>query len=410
MGLALVVWELVVLSGWKDEWILPGPVTVFEDLAQLVQKGEFWEAVATTARRAITGFAFAMMLGLLLGVAVSRSRILRTALGSFITGLQTMPSIAWFPLAIVLFQLSEQAIFFVVVLGAAPSIANGVISGVDFVPPVLVRAGRNLGARGLSLYRYVIGPASLPAIVAGLKQGWAFAWRSLMAGELLVVIPGAPAIGSNLQHARENTDYPGLISHMIVILIIGIIVDALFNSRTTGSGAAGALSEGGCVNGAARGAASWRDADLGTGRLRGAGPARARGGRDRIRDRPGRSPTGSPCRGSSLKRSFPTCGGAAWSAASAAPRAVTGWLGLRRRSASATLLRAVDGPLAGVRGERPETASYDGAAEHLQTVWVAVRAAVRSVLDEVSLADVLAAKFPPHVQELVDSPGAWSRR
>jgi len=160
---------------------------------------------------------------------VSRSRILRTALGSFITGLQTMPSIAWFPLAIVLFQLSEKAIFFVVVLGAAPSIANGVISGVDFVPPVLVRAGRNLGARGLSLYRYVIGPASLPAIVAGLKQGWAFAWRSLMAGELLVVIPGAPAIGSNLQHARENTDYPGLISHMIVILIIGIIVDALFN-------------------------------------------------------------------------------------------------------------------------------------------------------------------------------------
>jgi NitT/TauT family transport system permease protein len=229
VSLALFVWQLVVWSGWKDEWILPGPATVLDDLSQLVQKGSFWEAVATTAQRAITGFAFAMVLGLLLGVAVSRSRILRAALGSFITGLQTMPSIAWFPLAIVLFQLSEQAIFFVVVLGAAPSIANGVISGVDFVPPVLVRAGRNLGARGLALYRYVIGPASLPAIVAGLKQGWAFAWRSLMAGELLVVIPGAPAIGSNLQHARENTDYPGLISHMIVILVIGIIVDALFN-------------------------------------------------------------------------------------------------------------------------------------------------------------------------------------
>lgn len=229
VSLALLVWQLVVWSGWKDEWILPGPATVFGDLADLVPTGEFWEAVSTTARRALAGFAFATVLGLLLGVAVSRSRILRTALGSFITGLQTMPSIAWFPLAIVLFQLSEQAIFFVVVLGAAPSIANGVISGVDFVSPVLVRAGRNLGARGLSLYRYVIGPASLPAIVAGLKQGWAFAWRSLMAGELLVVIPGAPAIGSNLQHARENTDYSGLIGYMIVILVIGIIVDALFN-------------------------------------------------------------------------------------------------------------------------------------------------------------------------------------
>jgi NitT/TauT family transport system permease protein len=227
--IALALWQIVVWTGWKDEWILPGPATVFDDLSTLVQKGTFWEAVGTTARRALVGFAFATVLGLLLGVAVARSQVLRRALGSFITGLQTMPSIAWFPLAIVLFKLSEQAIFFVVVLGAAPSIANGVISGVDYVSPVLVRAGRNLGARGLSLYRYVIGPASLPAIVAGLKQGWAFAWRSLMAGELLVVIPGAPAIGSNLQHARENTDYPGLISHMIVILIIGIIVDALFN-------------------------------------------------------------------------------------------------------------------------------------------------------------------------------------
>jgi NitT/TauT family transport system permease protein len=229
IGIALALWQIVVWSGWKDEWILPGPGTVFDDLSALVQKGTFWEAVGTTARRAIVGFAFATVLGLALGVAVARSQVLRRALGSFITGLQTMPSIAWFPLAIVLFKLSEQAIFFVVVLGAAPSIANGVITGVDYVSPVLVRAGRNLGARGLALYRYVIGPASLPAIVAGLKQGWAFAWRSLMAGELLVVIPGAPAIGSNLQHARENTDYPGLISHMIVILIIGIIVDALFN-------------------------------------------------------------------------------------------------------------------------------------------------------------------------------------
>lgn len=229
VALALALWQVVVWSGWKPEWILPGPGVVFADLADSLPDPKFWEAVTTTARRALAGFAFATVIGLLLGVAVSRSRILRTALGSFITGLQTMPSIAWFPLAIVLFQLSEQAIFFVVVLGAAPSIANGVITGVDFVSPVLVRAGRNLGARGLTLYRYVIGPASLPAIVAGLKQGWAFAWRSLMAGELLVVIPGSPAVGSNLQHAREATDYSGLIGYMIVILVFGIVVDVLFN-------------------------------------------------------------------------------------------------------------------------------------------------------------------------------------
>ena len=106
-----------------------------------------------------------------------------------------MPSIAWFPLAILLFKLSEQAIMFVVVLGAAPSIANGLIAGVDHIPPILLRAGRVLGARGVTAYRHVVLPASLPSFVGGLKQGWAFAWRSLMAGELLVIIAGKPSIG-----------------------------------------------------------------------------------------------------------------------------------------------------------------------------------------------------------------------
>ena len=148
-----------------------------------------------------------------------------------ITALQTMPSIAWFPLAILLFQLTENAIQFVVILGAAPSIANGVIAGVDYVPPLLLRAGRNIGATGLNMYRYVIGPASLPSIVAGLKQGWAFAWRSLMAGELLVIVANRPSIGDQLQFARENQDADGLLAFMLVILVIGIIVDSLVFGR-----------------------------------------------------------------------------------------------------------------------------------------------------------------------------------
>src|SRR5262245_39959768 len=158
----------------------------------------YWEGVATTLRRGLVGFGIATGIGFALGLAVARNRILRAALGSMITGLQTMPSIAWFPLAILLFQLNETAITFVVVLGAAPSIANGVISGVDYVPPLLLRAGRNIGATGWKLYAYVIAPASLPAIVAGLRQGWAFAWRSLLAGELLVIIPGTPALGTKM--------------------------------------------------------------------------------------------------------------------------------------------------------------------------------------------------------------------
>lgn len=228
VAIAVFLWQVVVWSGWKEDFVLPGPRKVFPQLADVVQTSEFWRAVATTMRRAVTGFALSLLIGSIVGAAVVRVRVLRTAVGSMITGLQTMPSIVWFPLAIVLFQLSERAILFVVVLGAAPSIANGLINGVDHVPPILIRAGNVLGARGLSLMRSVILPAALPSYVGGLKQGWAFAWRSLMAGELLVAIGNKPALGVRLDYARTLSDYPLLISYMIVILIIGILVDAIF--------------------------------------------------------------------------------------------------------------------------------------------------------------------------------------
>jgi NitT/TauT family transport system permease protein len=144
-----------------------------------------------------------------------------------ITGLQTMPSIAWFPFAILLFGLSEEAILFVIVLGAAPSVANGLIHGVDHIPRLLLRAGRVLGARRMNWYRFVILPAALPSFVGGTKQAWAFAWRSLMAGELLVIIAQQPSLGVQLQFQRELADAEGLLATMIVILVIGIVVDQL---------------------------------------------------------------------------------------------------------------------------------------------------------------------------------------
>jgi NitT/TauT family transport system permease protein len=227
LAIALGAWELIVLSGWKPTYLLPSPVTVVEKLWQELVSGDLVAAVTVTLRRAAVGYALAVLVGAAIGILVVRSRTLRAAVGSLITGLQTMPSIAWFPLAILLFQLSETAILFVVILGAAPSIANGLISGVDQVPPVLLRAGRVLGARGFAKYRYVILPAALPSAVAGLKQGWAFAWRSLMAGELLVLIPGQTSVGARLQFARDFSDAPGLIAMMLVILVIGIVVDVV---------------------------------------------------------------------------------------------------------------------------------------------------------------------------------------
>lgn len=234
VGLALAVWQLVVLSGWKPEFVLPGPATVGVELWHRMATAELWLEVATTMRRAVVGYAVAVLVGSLVGIAVSRWRVLRLAVGSLITGLQTMPSIAWFPLAILLFQLSESAILFVVILGAAPSVANGIIGGIDHVPPQLLRAGHMLGARGVARYRYVVLPAALPSYIGGLKQGWAFAWRSLMAGELLVIIQGRPALGADLQLARDNSDAPGLLAVMIVILVIGMVMDHVFTRWSDG--------------------------------------------------------------------------------------------------------------------------------------------------------------------------------
>ncbi|HEX2046245.1 MAG TPA: ABC transporter permease [Acidimicrobiales bacterium] len=228
VAIALLAWQAVVWSGWREPYQLPGPGKVLPALADLAVTGKFWKAVGITMRRAVSGYALALVIGSVLGIAVARFRLLRTAVGSLITGLQTMPSIAWFPIAILLFGLTEQAIMFVVVLGAAPSIANGLIAGVDHVPPLMLRAGRMIGAKGVGLYRHVVLPAALPTYVAGLKQGWAFAWRSLMAGELLVIVASRPSIGAQLQFARDVSAADEMMAIMIVILVIGIVVDTVF--------------------------------------------------------------------------------------------------------------------------------------------------------------------------------------
>ena len=225
VALALIVWQLVVWSGWKPEYVLPGPRKVWDSFVENFSTN--MDAAWTTLQRGFKGFAFALVIGTIVGALVARNRVLRSAVGSLITGLQTMPSVAWFPLAILLFKLGEGAIFFVVVLGAAPSIANGLISGIDHIQPILLRAGTVLGARRWKLFRHVILPAALPSFVAGLKQGWAFAWRSLLAGELIVLIPGQFSLGQQLDANRQLSDSAGVIAVMIVILIIGILVDAL---------------------------------------------------------------------------------------------------------------------------------------------------------------------------------------
>ena len=228
IAIVIGVWELVYLSGWKSAAILPSPAAVFSDLWAQAHHALLWQAIATTLRRAVIGFGMALVIGVVLGALVSRIKPLRAAVGSMITALQTMPSIAWFPFAIILFGATTNAILFVIILGAAPSIANGLIAGVDYTPPLLLRAGRTMGLGRIAMYRHLILPASLPSFVAGLKQGWAFAWRSLMAGELLVIIMGQPSIGVLLSTFQDQSEMASTISIMIVILVLGIVVDLIF--------------------------------------------------------------------------------------------------------------------------------------------------------------------------------------
>jgi NitT/TauT family transport system permease protein len=231
--IVLGIWQLIHLSGWK-KLIFPAPGPTLANLWDELHTRLLWHAIVVTAERAIIGFGLAVVIGAVIGALVSRIAPLRAAVGSLITGLQTMPSIAWFPFAIILFGINTTAILFVIVLGAAPSIANGLIAGIDYTPPLLLRAGKMMGLRGLSLYRYLIVPASLPAFVAGLRQGWAFAWRSLMAGELLVIIANQPSIGVLLSTDQDQADMVSATAIMIVILILGIMVHTLFGMADRG--------------------------------------------------------------------------------------------------------------------------------------------------------------------------------
>jgi NitT/TauT family transport system permease protein len=224
IAIFLGLWQFLIWIEWKPSFAFASPADTFQSLV------DNWsiisEAMWTTLWRGVQGYAIAIVIGVGIGAAVARIPVLRAAIGSMITGLQTMPSVAWYPLALLLFKLSEGAIFFVIVIGAAPSIANGLISGVDNISPVLLRAGKVLGAKRLDSFRYVILPAALPSFVGGLKQGWAFAWRSLLAGEIIGGIAGY-SLGQQLAANRDNADAAGVQAVMIVLFTIGVLVDVL---------------------------------------------------------------------------------------------------------------------------------------------------------------------------------------
>jgi NitT/TauT family transport system permease protein len=227
VALVWLAWELIHLTGWK-KYVLPGPGVTLTNLWDQAKTGLLWHATGDTVLRALIGYAVALAIGTVVGLLVARVPPLRAAVGSLITGLQTLPSAAWIPFAIILFGLTNASILFIIVMASAPAIANAVISGVDLIPPLLLKSGNVIGLRGPGLTWHLIIPAALPTFVAGLKQAWSFTWHALLTAELLVLVAGEPSIGQLFSADQDQTDMPSTIAIMIVILILGIAVDAAF--------------------------------------------------------------------------------------------------------------------------------------------------------------------------------------
>ncbi|HEX2497583.1 MAG: ABC transporter permease [Actinomycetes bacterium] len=225
---ALGVWELVVLLELKPAYAVPPPSEVWHTLTEQWAEGNVQAAVTNSLRRGVVGFLASVVIGTVIGMIVARVRPIRTAIKPILTGLQIMPSVAWVPAAIIWFGLSDATYYAVVLLGAVPSIAIGLISGVDQVPPLFHRVGRVLGARRLSAVRHVLLPAAFPGYLAGLKQGWAFSWRSLMAAELIAISPELGlGLGGYLDIGRELNDMSWVLSGIFLILVVGIAVELI---------------------------------------------------------------------------------------------------------------------------------------------------------------------------------------
>jgi NitT/TauT family transport system permease protein len=220
----LVLWELISRSGIWPDYLFPGPIAVAQSLVAGLTQGLYVQAMFVSLLRLLAGYLISLVIGVALGALIARNKLIEDTVGSLIIGLQALPSVCWLPLAILWFGLNERAILFVVIMGSLFSIVLGVESGIKNTPAIFTKAGRNLGANGFQLYWQVVLPSAFPTILAGLKQGWAFAWRSLMAAELLFF---TLSLGNLLQTGRDFNDAAAVMSVMVVIIAVGVAFNQL---------------------------------------------------------------------------------------------------------------------------------------------------------------------------------------
>lgn len=226
LGLVLL-WQLLYMASvdwlsWAKPYAVPYPAGVWESFTRLLADGTLFTAVFNSLLRVLAGFGIAIILGTILGILILQSSYLNTNLKPVILGIQTLPSICWVPFAILWFGLSESAIIFVVVMGSAFGIAMGVENAVKNVPPLYIKAAQTMGISKRQLYTKVIFPAALPSLIGSLKQGWSFAWRALMSGEVMSASAG---LGYTLIIGRDLSDINQVMTVMLIIILLGIVID-----------------------------------------------------------------------------------------------------------------------------------------------------------------------------------------
>ena len=226
-SLFVLSWHLLVRTGIWSPVLLPSPAGVMRYLWDAVADGTLAQAALVTIRRLLAGYAIGLVLGLPLGLLTARFKFLEDTVGVLALGLQTLPSVCWVPLALLWFGQTEVAMIFVVIMGTLWSVIIATDNGVRHVPPIYVRAARTMGSKHLHTWFKVILPAALPFIVSGMKQGWAFAWRSLMAAEIYVTILSGFGLGHLLHYGRELNAMDQVIGIMLVLIVIGLLADKM---------------------------------------------------------------------------------------------------------------------------------------------------------------------------------------
>ena len=224
------VWHWLYKAHIWSPVLLPSPLQVANYLIGAAKDGTLLQATLITMRRLLIGYLIGIVLGLPLGLVTARWNLFEDTIGTMALGLQTLPSVCWVPLALIWFGQTETAMLFVVVMGTLWSVVIATDTGVRHVPPIFRRAALTMGSKHLHIWFKAIFPAALPFIVSGMKQGWAFAWRSLMAAEIFVTILTGFGLGQLLHYGRELNAMEQVIGIMLVIVVIGLLADKIFFS------------------------------------------------------------------------------------------------------------------------------------------------------------------------------------